>query len=222
MAVPDSRAPHGLKLVIDDYPYANDGLELWAAIRTWVKDHIDIFYADDAAVVADIELQNWWTEARTKGHGDVTEGWIMADSKDNLVQIITIIAWVASCHHAAVNFGQYLYAGFMPNHPSLTRTLIPEEDTPEWESLQRAPEKFLLAMLANPVQARINMTTIEILSTHSSEEEYLGQREAGWTANSKVNMLIKSACIHNMCVCAIGVELKYWNWKYLLYRQFSH
>ncbi|KAG0504364.1 hypothetical protein KC19_11G077300 [Ceratodon purpureus] len=186
MAVPDPSAPHGLKLVIDDYPYANDGLELWAAIRKWVKDHIDIFYADDAAVLADAELQKWWTEARTVGHGDITEGWIMADSKDNLVQIVTIIIWVASCHHAAVNFGQYLYAGFMPNHPSLTSKLIPEEDTPEWDSMQQNPEKYLLAMLANPVQARINMTTIEILSTHSSEEEYLGQREAGWTDNSKV------------------------------------
>jgi hypothetical protein len=186
MAVPDAGAPHGLKLTIEDYPYASDGLELWAAIRTWVKDHVEIFYADDAAVLADVELHNWWTEARTVGHGDIKDGWILADSKDNLVQIITIIIWVASCHHAAVNFGQYLFAGFMPNHPSLTRQLIPEEGTPEWKTMQQNPEKFLLGMLANPVQARINMTTIEILSTHSSEEEYLGQREAGWTDTPKV------------------------------------
>lgn len=188
LAVPDASAPHGLKLVIEDYPYANDGLDLWAAIRTWVKDHIDIFYADDAAVRADAEVQNWWTEVRTKGHADITEGWIMADSKDNLVQIITTIAWVASCHHAAVNFGQYLYAGFMPNHPSLTRKLIPEEDSPEWDQMQANPEKYLMSMLLNPVLARINMTTIEILSTHASNEEYLGQRPDGWTSNPKVSL----------------------------------
>lgn len=172
--------------MIEDYPYAKDGLELWAAIRAWVKDHIDLFYATDAAVQSDVEVQNWWTEARLKGHSDITEGWILADSKDNLVQIITIIAWLASCHHAAVNFGQYLYAGFMPNHPSLTRKLIPEENTAEWEHLQQKPEHFLLSMLANPIQARINMTAVEILSTHATNEEYLGHRPAGWTSNSKV------------------------------------
>ncbi|KAG0504866.1 hypothetical protein M758_N011900 [Ceratodon purpureus] len=186
MAVPDPTAPYGLKLVIDDYPYAKDGLDLWAAIRTWVKEHIDIFYADDKAVQGDVELQSWWSEARTKGHADITEGWIMADSKDNLVQIVTTIAWVASCHHAAVNFGQYLYAGFMPNHPSMTRKLIPEENTPEWETMQREPEKFLLSMLSNAVQSRVNMTTIEILSTHAVNEEYLGQRPENWTDNPKV------------------------------------
>ena len=172
--------------MIEDYPYAKDGLDLWAAIREWVKDHIDVFYADDAAVQGDVEVQNWWTEARLKGHADTAEGWIMADSKDHLVQIITIITWIASCHHAAVNFGQYLYAGFMPNHPSLTRKLIPEEDTPEWEQLQQQPERFLLSMLSNPVLARINMTAVEILSTHATNEEYLGHRPAGWTSNPQV------------------------------------
>ena len=70
MAVPDSTAPYGLKLVIGDYPYAKAGLALWTAIRTWVEDHIDIFYAHDKAVQADAELQNCWTEVRTRGHTD--------------------------------------------------------------------------------------------------------------------------------------------------------
>nr|ABF66650.1 lipoxygenase-4 [Physcomitrium patens] len=191
MAVPDASAPHGLRLVIDDYPYAKDGLELWAAIRGWVKEHIDLFYPDDRAVQADEELQNWWTELRTKGHADINEGWIEADSKDNLVQIVTTVAWVASCHHAAVNFGQYLYAGFMPNHPAMTRKLIPEEGTPEWEAMQQNPEKYLLSMLANAVMTELNMTTIEILSTHSSNEEYLGERGDNWTDDERVKGVFK-------------------------------
>lgn len=186
MALPDPKAPYGLKLVIEDYPYAKDGLDLWTAIRSWVKEHLDLFYADDKAVQFDVELQTWWTEARLKGHADITEGWIMADSKENLVQIITTIAWVASCHHAAVNFGQYLFAGFMPNHPSMTRKLIPEEGTPDWGTMQRDPAKFLLSMLANAVQTRVNMTTIEILSTHAANEEYLGERSEDWTGNANV------------------------------------
>ena len=186
MAVPDASAPHGLRLTIPDYPYAVDGLELWNAILTWVKNHLDIFYADDAAVLADKELQTWWSELRTRGHPDITEGWLPADSKANLAQIITTVAWVASCHHAAVNFGQFMYAGFMPNHPSMTRKLIPDEGTPEWQSLQKDPETFLLSMLANSTQAKVNMTTVEILSTHAPNEEYLGERPKDWTSDDKV------------------------------------
>ncbi|KAL0371163.1 UNVERIFIED_CONTAM: Linoleate 13S-lipoxygenase 2-1, chloroplastic [Sesamum angustifolium] len=33
MAVEDPTAPHGLKLTIEDYPYANDGLLIWDAIK---------------------------------------------------------------------------------------------------------------------------------------------------------------------------------------------
>jgi len=34
MAVEDPSSPYGLRLVIDDYPYAVDGLEIWSAIQT--------------------------------------------------------------------------------------------------------------------------------------------------------------------------------------------
>ena len=87
MVVLDSTAPNGLKLIIKDYPYAKDGLDLWEASQTRLKNHIDIFYANGKAVQADAEL--WWTELRTWDHADVTKGGIMADSKDNLVQIVT-------------------------------------------------------------------------------------------------------------------------------------
>ncbi|GKA67964.1 linoleate 13S-lipoxygenase 2-1, chloroplastic-like protein [Tanacetum coccineum] len=33
MAVEDQNEPHGLKLTIEDYPFANDGLLLWDAIK---------------------------------------------------------------------------------------------------------------------------------------------------------------------------------------------
>lgn len=138
MAVRDPTAPHGLKLVIPDYPYAADGLELWAAMKDYMTAHVKIFYKTDKEVQQDKELQNWWTEVKTEGHGDKKDepGWPTLDSIDSLVYTLTTIAWVASCHHAAVNFGQYTYGGYMPNHPSMTRKFIPEPGTPEWEQLQ--------------------------------------------------------------------------------------
>lgn len=44
MAVADENAKHGVKLVIEDYPFAADGLELWSTIRDWVAEYIGLFY----------------------------------------------------------------------------------------------------------------------------------------------------------------------------------
>lgn len=62
MAVRDETAPHGVKLVIEDYPYAADGLELWGALKEYMREYVGIFYGSDADVVQDKELQNWWHE----------------------------------------------------------------------------------------------------------------------------------------------------------------
>lgn len=41
-------------------PFVQDGRALVAVIRKYVSDYIDVFYADDAAVVDDSELQTYW------------------------------------------------------------------------------------------------------------------------------------------------------------------
>jgi hypothetical protein len=189
MAIPDGSTKHGMKLVIEDYPFAADGLELWAAIRTWLSDYVEVIYDDDACVRQDEELQRWWTEIRTVGHGDKkdAQGWPVLDSKESLVHILNILVWTASCHHAAVNFGQYEYAGFMPNHPTTARRLIPTEGTPEFLELQKDPEAFYLSTVSNETQATVIAITTEALSTHANHEEYLGQRATpNWTSDDKV------------------------------------
>ena len=70
MAVKDSKSPHGYKLLIEDYPYAVDGLEVWTAIETWVKEYCSFYYKSDDIIANDPELQSWWKEIREKGHGD--------------------------------------------------------------------------------------------------------------------------------------------------------
>lgn len=191
MAERDPSSPHGIKLVISDYPYAADGLELWAALKDYMTDHIKLFYMDDKAVVDDKELQSWWTEARTVGHADKKDapGWPTINSIESLAYTLTTIAWVASCHHAAVNFGQFPYGGYMPNRPTMTRKLIPEQDTLEYELLKDPKhwERAFLDTVSNRSQATIIMSTLEILSTHALDEEYLGQRVTpNWSNDPKV------------------------------------
>ncbi|KAJ7565817.1 hypothetical protein O6H91_02G076400 [Diphasiastrum complanatum] len=189
MALPDATSKYQLKLIIEDYPYAHDGLEIWNTLREWVHDYIHIYYKDDATIKLDSELQTWWNEIRTVGHGDKKHdiGWIKLETRENLEDILTTIIWISSAHHAAVNFGQYAYAGYMPNSPTCAQRFIPDYDSVEHFQIVENPEKYFLSTLSTKVQATTVMTTVEILSTHSTEEEYLGERAIKcWTDNQEV------------------------------------
>ncbi|KAJ1421943.1 Lipoxygenase, plant [Sesbania bispinosa] len=185
MAVEDPDSPHGLKLTIEDYPYASDGLILWDAIKGWVTDYVNHYYSESSLVESDKELQAWWEEIRTVGHADKKDEpwWPVLKTKEDLVEIVTTIVWITSGHHAAVNFGQYPYAGYFPNRPTIARNNMPTEDPsdPEWELFLEKPEVTLLKCFPSQIQATTVMTVLDILSSHSPDEEYLGQTiEPAW------------------------------------------
>ncbi|KAL9458841.1 hypothetical protein AB3S75_007676 [Citrus x aurantiifolia] len=185
MAVEDPNAPHGLKLTIEDYPFANDGLDLWDALKQWVTEYVNHYYTDPSLVESDEELQAWWTEIRTVGHADKKDEpwWPVLKTPQDLIEIVTTIAWVASGQHAAVNFGQYLYGGYFPNRPTMSRTNMPTEDQSEadWKSFLANPEDTLLQCFPSKMQAMQDMVILNTLSTHSPDEEYLGKEmEPAW------------------------------------------
>ncbi|XP_034706087.1 probable linoleate 9S-lipoxygenase 5 [Vitis riparia] len=189
MAVEDSnaKAPHGLRLLIDDYPYAVDGLEIWSAIETWVKEYCSFYYKTDEMVQKDSELQSWWKEVREEGHGDKKDEpwWPKMHTVKELIETCTIIIWVASALHAALNFGQYPYAGYLPNRPTISRRFMPEEGTPEYEELKSNPDKAFLKTITAQLQTLLGISLIEVLSRHSSDEVYLGQRDTPeWTLDT--------------------------------------
>ncbi|KAI4324284.1 hypothetical protein L6164_023836 [Bauhinia variegata] len=190
MAVEDPSAPHGLRLTIEDYPFANDGLILWDNIKQWVTDYVNHYYPKRKTVESDEELQAWWTEIRTVGHADKKDEpwWPVLKIPEDLIEILTIIIWVTSGHHAAVNFGQYTYGGYFPNRPTIARTNMPTEDPSEeeWKAFLRKPERALLNCFPSQLQATRVMAVLDILSTHSPDEEYIGEKmEPSW-ANDPV------------------------------------
>lgn len=188
MAVVDSSMPHGLKLMIEDYPFAVDGLEIWFAIDSWVKEYLSLYYQSDDAVKSDTELQAWWDEIRNVGHGDKRDEtwWYSMETVEELEKALTTIIWVASALHAAVNFGQYPFGGYMPNRPALGRRLIPEEGSQEFSEMVKNPELFLLRTVSNRFQATLGIALVEILSRHSTDEVYLGQRATSeWTDDER-------------------------------------
>eukprot|EP00253_Pinus_taeda_P019902 PITA_19902 len=175
MAVVDSSTPYGLKLMIEDYPYAVDGLEIWLAIVSWVKEYLSLYYQSDDAVKSDTQLQAWWTEIRNVGHGDKKDEtwWYSMESVEEVERAITTIIWVASALHAAVNYGQYPYARYMPDRPTMSRRLIPEEGSQEFSELVENPDLAILRTLSNQLQTTLGIAPIEILSKNSTDEVYL-------------------------------------------------
>ncbi|KAG8389055.1 hypothetical protein BUALT_Bualt02G0189500 [Buddleja alternifolia] len=192
MAVEDPTAPHGLNLTIEDYPYASDGLLIWDAIKQWVTDYVGVYYPEASLIQSDNELQEWWTEIRTVGHGDKKNEpwWPELKTPEDLIGILTTIIWVASGHHAAVNFGQFDFAGYFPNRPTIARTPFPLEDPDDSgkERFLERPEEFLLQCFPSQLQATKVLTILDVLSNHSPDEEYIGEEiQPCWAEDKIIN-----------------------------------
>ncbi|KAG5044556.1 hypothetical protein AAZX31_03G243000 [Glycine max] len=196
MAVPDPTQPNGVKLLIEDYPYATDGLLIWSAIENWVRTYVNHYYhhSNSSLICNDKELQAWYSESINVGHADLRHErwWPTLNNSEDLVSILTTLIWTVSAQHAAINFGQYPYGGYVPNRPPLMRRLIPEAEvestSTEYANFLADPQKFFLNALPSVLQATKYMAIVDILSTHSSDEEYLGERRHSsiWSGDAEI------------------------------------
>ena len=85
-----------------------------------------------------------------------------------------------------MNFGQYVFAGYFPNRPTIARTNMPTENPSdeEFKNLLKKPEVELLKCFPSQIQATKVMAVLDVLSNHSLDEEYLGENmEPSWEGN---------------------------------------
>ncbi|ESQ45982.1 hypothetical protein EUTSA_v10000639mg, partial [Eutrema salsugineum] len=162
LAVEDETAEHGVRLMIPDYPFANDGLMLTI---------------NAGLIMLDEELQGWWSEVRNIGHGDKRDEpwWPVIKTQDDLISVDCVGGLRSPC---SCKFGQYGYGGYFPNRSTTARIRMPVEEPTEkkLKEFYEQPEKAGDAV----------MVTMDLLSTHSPDEEYLGKEpEASW-ANDPV------------------------------------
>jgi arachidonate 15-lipoxygenase len=104
------------------YPYRDDGLLVWEAIRDWVEAYLGLYYPSDEAVKSDRPLQNWAQELVAFDGGrlqDFGEGERSAiETLAYLIDAVTMIIFSASAQHAAVNFPQNGIMSFAPAMPT--------------------------------------------------------------------------------------------------------
>ena len=101
------------------YPYRDDALLLWDAIRQWVADYVALYYLGDGDVVEDPELAAWSAEIVSNDGGRLQglgrDGKL--STRDELVDAVTLIIYTSSVQHAAVNFPQYDLMSYAPAMP---------------------------------------------------------------------------------------------------------
>ena len=119
--------------LLPDYYYRDDGILVWDVIESYVEDIISIFYKSDDDVKKDTEMQSWASEAHNEGFpgydgAPVGHGFPeRIRSLQELIYYCTLIMFTGSAQHAAVNFGQFDIAGYVPNAPYALRAEPPQE-----------------------------------------------------------------------------------------------
>lgn len=147
---------------LPDYPFRDDGLLVWNAIRDFVAGYLRLYYASDADVAGDTELQAWAAELADPSLGRV-RGLVPPRDLAALTTLLTRIVFACGPLHAAVNFAQYDAAAFAPNMPAAAFARPPAGA----RSLQPAVlDAFLLEMLPPPPQADLQLKTVTELTSY--------------------------------------------------------
>lgn len=102
--------------LLPNYPYRDDALLHWAAIREWVATYLRCFYRSDAEVAADPEVSGWLAEVAAPTGGRLN-GVTPARTLAELVDVTALVVFTASTQHAAVNFPQYDVMSYVPAMP---------------------------------------------------------------------------------------------------------
>ncbi len=92
-------------------PYRDDGLPLWAAIKTFAAEYVSAWYERDAVVANDRELEGFIRELNDPEGGNLADKGFPASvvTKDGLAGVIARLIWQAGPGHAGINYSQYQY-----------------------------------------------------------------------------------------------------------------
>jgi arachidonate 15-lipoxygenase len=141
---------------LPQYPYRDDALLYWNAIRAWVDEYLRAYYRSDADLLADFELAAWQRELVAADGGRVA-GFGSIGGLDGLVDAVTLVLFTSSVQHAAVNFPQFDLMTYVPNMPLAGFTEAPAS--------RSAGEQDFLDLLPPLSSAREQILILYLLGT---------------------------------------------------------
>lgn len=141
------------------YPYRDDGMLVWNALKKFVTNYLKIYYQTPQDVSQDFELQAWAQELVSPEGGRVKGMRSRIETLEQLVDIVTTIIFTCGPQHAAVNYPQYEYMAFVPNMPLAAYQPITED-------LSIPDPKSLMSFLPPPKQAADQLAIVYVLSAY--------------------------------------------------------
>lgn len=130
-----------------DYPYRDDATRVWDVLHAWVGRYVRIYYANEGELRGDTELSAW--VQALKSDGRISKLGVVS-TRDELIDVLTMIIFTASAQHAAVNFPQGEVMTYAPFISGATWAPDPDARTgktrADWEA-QLAPIALALQQL---------------------------------------------------------------------------
>lgn len=106
------------------FPFYEDGSVIYDAIRTFMTSFVGSYYASDADVKADAELQTWAKEAN--GPAEAHDFPPTIATRETVIDILTHVAHLGSTAHHAVNTNELLsVSSTLPFHPPALYSPVP-------------------------------------------------------------------------------------------------
>lgn len=96
---------------LPDYPYRDDGLLIWNAIKEWVANYVNYTYVTSGQIILDTNLNAWMDDIINNAK---IEGFKKISTKEDLIDVLTMIVFTSSAQHAAVNFTQPSWMMYAP------------------------------------------------------------------------------------------------------------
>ncbi|WP_052956414.1 lipoxygenase family protein [Moellerella wisconsensis] len=151
---------------LPSYPYRDDGLLIWHAIKDWVREYINIYYVTSTELSLDKSFQAWVKDIIDNGK---VKGFTQIKTKDELIDTLTMIIFTSSAQHAAVNYSQ---PGWLMYAPHTIGTMAYPKPT----SVTGSTQKQWLDMLPKVYRASQKIIIYTLLGElyHGKLGEYIG------------------------------------------------
>ncbi len=114
------------------YPFRDDGLPIWEALRRFVEAYVRLYYTSDADVAQDTELAAFVREvgAPEGGRLPVMVAGTQLETVRDVIDLVSRIIYRASAYHAAINDANYDWAAFVPSMPTAAFSELPARGEP--------------------------------------------------------------------------------------------
>ncbi|RUS22218.1 lipoxygenase [Endogone sp. FLAS-F59071] len=153
---------------LKNYYFRDDGFKIWHAIKAYVVKVVHELFKDDESVKSDEAVQAWYKELTSPELADI-QSFPKLNTREVLIESITTIIFTCSAQHSAINYSQYIYAGFVPNRPAaLSKPMPPLKDSP-------VPETYISSALPEVSASKFQVEFTHILTLPPDPQEVMSE-----------------------------------------------